>query len=135
MVSFLLRANISTPSKQNQNLNIKGNMQHSWIYMQQLRIIYFCRSFLTKGTSLLSLLCVWLIFRAIFHHQYGLIFSELLRIAHCTLRLTGFVPKACQLYTRMTEQGANKARTLRQRKKAFQRYHEQFPSFVRHMTN
>ena len=36
---------------------------------------------------------------------YGSIFSEFLRIARWTLRLTDFVPKASQLYTRVVIQG------------------------------
>ena len=34
---------------------------------------YFYKSFLTKGTSFLSLLCVCLICGAIFHHQYSMV--------------------------------------------------------------
>ena len=48
---------------------------------------------------------------------YGSIFSEFLQIARCTLRLTKFIPKAPQLYTRMVTQGGNKASILRQLKK------------------
>ena len=35
---------------------------------------------------------------------YGSTFSEFLEIARCTLRLTDFVPKACQVYTRVVMQ-------------------------------
>ena len=55
---------------------------------------------------------------------YGSIFSEFLQIARSTIRLTNFVPKASQLYTRMKTQGGNKASILSQIKKAFQRYSE-----------
>ena len=48
---------------------------------------------------------------SIFHSS---IFSEFLQIARCTLRMTNFVPKASQLYTRMITQGGNKANNLRQ---------------------
>ena len=58
---------------------------------------------------------------------YSSIFSEFLRIARCTLRLTDFVPKASQLYTSMITQGGNKASIIqRQIKKAIQRYAEIF---------
>ena len=43
---------------------------------------------------------------------YDLIFSELLRIAPCALRLTELVCKASQLYNRMITQGVNKVSTL-----------------------
>ena len=60
---------------------------------------------------------------------YGSIFSEFLRIARCTLRLTNFEPKAFQLYTRMVTQGGNKASILRQIKKAFQIHHKTFSKY------
>ena len=60
---------------------------------------------------------------------YGLIFSEFLLIASCTLRLADFVPKPSQLYTRMVTQVGNKASALRQKKKAFQRYPETFSKY------
>ena len=49
---------------------------------------------------------------------YGLIFSEFLLIASCTLRLADFVPKPSQLYTGMVTQTGNKASALRQIKKS-----------------
>ena len=60
---------------------------------------------------------------------YGSIFSEFLRIARCTRRLTDFVPKAFQLYTRMIAQGGNKRSILRQINKAFQKYPETFSKY------
>ena len=48
-------------------------MQHSWIWPKQLRLTYLYVSFLTKGTVVLSLLCVCLIYRAISHHQYFMV--------------------------------------------------------------
>ena len=49
---------------------------------------------------------------------YGLIFSEFLLIASCTLRLADFVLKPSQLYTGMVTQVGNKASALRQIKKS-----------------
>ena len=57
---------------------------------------------------------------------YSSIFSEFLQIAWYTRRLTDFVPKASQLYTRIVTQGANNASILHQMKKAFQKYPETF---------
>ena len=65
---------------------------------------------------------------------YVSIFSEFLRIARCTLRLTDFVPRASQLYTGMLTQAENKASILRQIKNAFQSYPKYFSSTVGHMT-
>ena len=62
---------------------------------------------------------------------YGSIFSEFLQIARCTLRLTDFVPKASQLYTRMITQVGNKASILCQLKKVFQRYPETFSKYYK----
>lgn len=62
---------------------------------------------------------------------YDSIFSEFLQIARSTLRLTDFVPKASQLYTRMKTQGGNKASILCQIKKAFQRYISQVLKDIR----
>ena len=55
---------------------------------------------------------------------YSSILSEFLRTAQCTPRLTYFVPKASQFYTRMVTQSGNKANVLQI--KAFQRYPEEF---------
>ena len=52
---------------------------------------------------------------------YGSKFSEILRIASCTVILTDVVPKACQLCARIRKQGGNKAGILRQTKKTLQR--------------
>ena len=49
---------------------------------------------------------------------YGSMFSEFLRIAQCTFRLTDFVAKASQLHARMVTQGGNKASIPRQIKKS-----------------
>ena len=50
------------------------------------------------------------------------------------LKLTDFVPKAYQLYTRMMRQGENKGSVLCQiKKKAFQRHPETFSSIARHI--
>ena len=54
------------------------------------------------------------------------IFLELLQIAWYTQRLTDFVPKTSQLYTRMVTQGANSTSILHQIKKAFQKWPETF---------
>ena len=62
---------------------------------------------------------------------YCSIFSEFLRIPQFTLRLTDFVPKTSQLYTRMTTEGKNKANILRQIKKEFQRYPETFSKYCK----
>ena len=43
---------------------------------------------------------------------YGSIFSEFLRIARCTLRLTNFEPKTSQFYTRKVTEGGNNASTF-----------------------
>ena len=48
-------------------------MQHFWIWAKQLRLTYLYVSFLTKGTVVLSLLYVCLIYRAISHHQYFMV--------------------------------------------------------------
>ena len=60
---------------------------------------------------------------------YGSIFSEFLRIALGTLRLTNCVHKTSQLYTRMVTQGRNKASILCQIKNAFHRYPETFAKY------
>ena len=60
---------------------------------------------------------------------YGSVFSEFLRIARCTLKLKDFVPRAVELYARMTSQGANKASINKQILKGFQRYPDIFKKY------
>ena len=69
---------------------------------------------------------------SIFH---GSIFSKFLRIARCKLNLTNLVLKVPQLYTRMINQGGNKASILRQIKKHSKilRNIFQVPRIVRHI--
>ena len=62
---------------------------------------------------------------------YGLILSELLRIVQFTLRLTDFLPKPSQLYTRMVTHGGNKTNILRPIKKAFQGYPETLSNYCK----
>ena len=50
------------------------------------------------------------------------VFSELLGINWCTLRLTNFMPKAPQWYTRLVKEGGNKTSILPQIKEAFQKF-------------
>ena len=40
---------------------------------------------------------------------YGSIFSELLRIARCTLGPNDFICRACDLFSKMVELGRNRA--------------------------
>ena len=60
---------------------------------------------------------------------YGATFSELLRIARCTLRLCDFAPRASELYTRMKSQGATDNMLQKQIIKAFNRYPDVFLKF------
>ena len=55
-------------------------------------------------------------------------------MAPCTLRLTDFVPKPYQLYTRMVTESGNKPSILRQTKKHGKDTLKHFPNTVRHMT-
>ena len=56
-------------------------------------------------------------------------------MAPCTLRLTDFVPKPYQLYTRMVTESGNKPSILRQTKKhGKDTFTKHFPNTVRHMT-
>ena len=54
-----------------------------------------------------------------------------LQIAGCTLRLTDFVPKMSQLYTRMVTKGGDMASILHQIKEAFQRFPEGFSKYFK----
>ena len=65
---------------------------------------------------------------------YGSTLSEFLRIARCTLHLEDFIPKAKELYIRMTSQGGNKRKTLKQIKKAFSRHPEAFLQYHKSST-
>ena len=53
---------------------------------------------------------------------YGSIFSELYRIARCTLRIFDFLPRASFLFSRMTAQSRNRATLAKELKKVFHRY-------------
>ena len=55
-------------------------------------------------------------------HFYGSIFSELFRIARCTLRINYFIPRAFYLFSRIITQGGNRATVTKKLKKAFQSY-------------
>ena len=65
---------------------------------------------------------------------YGSLFSEFHRIAQCMLRLTDFVSRASQLYTRMVTKGGKKAGILCQIKKQSKDTLKCFPSIPRYMT-
>ena len=66
---------------------------------------------------------------------YASIFSALLKIVQCTLRLTDFVPKASQLHTRMLTYGGNKTNVLQQIKKRHSKDTlKHSPIIVKHMT-
>ena len=58
----------------------------------------------------------------------GSIFSELLRMARCSLRTKNFIPRASDLFSRMIVQDGNRA-TLTKKKKAFHRYPNVFQKF------
>ena len=60
---------------------------------------------------------------------YGTIFSEILRIARCTLQLDHFIIKAHELYNRMKSQGALNKMFERQVLKACRRYPETFQRY------
>ena len=50
------------------------------------------------------------------HHLYSVWFNIFLQTAQCTLRLTDFMSKASQLYTRMITKGGHKGSILRHMK-------------------
>ena len=83
---------------------------------------------MTKETIFLSLLYACFIYRATVYHQYFM-------VQYCKLNLTNLVLKVPQLYTRMINQGGNKASILRQIKKHSKilRNIFQVPSIVRHI--
>ena len=61
----------------------------------------------------------------------GSIFSELLRMARCSLRTKDFIPRASDLFSRMIVQDGNRATLTKQLKKAFHRYPNVFQKFVK----
>ena len=60
---------------------------------------------------------------------YGSIFSEILRIARCTLLFSDFLPRISDLFNRMLSQGANAKLFKKQIKKALLRHHQPFIKF------
>ena len=52
----------------------------------------------------------------------GSIFSELLRMARCSLKTKNFKPRATDLFSRMIVQDGNRATLTKQLKTAFHRY-------------
>ena len=52
----------------------------------------------------------------------GSIFSELLRMARCSLKTKSFIPRASDLFSRMIVQDGNRATLTKQLKKVFHRY-------------
>ena len=61
----------------------------------------------------------------------GSIFSELLRMARCSLRTKDFMPRVSDLFSRMIVQDGNRATLTKQLKKAFHRYPNVFQKFVK----
>ena len=59
----------------------------------------------------------------------GSIFSEILRIARCTLRFYNFIPRASDLFSRMVVQCGNRATLAKEPKKVFHRYSTAFQKF------
>ena len=59
----------------------------------------------------------------------GSIFSKLLRIVRCTLRINDFIPRASNLFSRMITQGGNRATLTKQHKKTSHRYSTVFQIF------
>ena len=53
---------------------------------------------------------------------YEAIFSELLQIARCTQIINDFIPRTCDVFSRMIAQGENKATLTKQLTKTFHRY-------------
>ena len=60
---------------------------------------------------------------------YGSVFSELLRIARCTLIINDFIPRASDLFSRMIAQDGNRATLTKQLKKVFHHYPTVFQKF------
>ena len=63
----------------------------------------------------------------------GSTFSELLRMARCSLRTKNFIPRAFDLFSRMIVQDGNRATRTKQLKVAFHRYPNVFKKFVKLM--
>ena len=59
----------------------------------------------------------------------GSIFSELLRMARCSLRTKKFIPRNSDLFSRMIVQAGNRATLTKQLKKAFHRHPNVFQKF------
>ena len=60
---------------------------------------------------------------------YGSIFSELLRIARCTLRTDDFISRVFGLFSIMIGQGRNKAAISKQLSIAYHRYPAVFQNY------
>ena len=52
----------------------------------------------------------------------GSIFSELVKMARCSLRTKNFIPRASDLFSRMIVQDGNRATLTKQLKTTFHRY-------------
>ena len=59
----------------------------------------------------------------------GSIFSDLLRMARCSLRTKNCIPRASDLFSRMIVQDGNRATLTKQLKSAFHRYPNVFQKF------
>ena len=59
----------------------------------------------------------------------GSIFSELLRMAKCSLRTKNVIPRASDFFSRMIVQDGNRATLTKQLKRAFHRYPNVFQKF------
>ena len=59
----------------------------------------------------------------------GSIFSELLRMAKCSLRTKNFIPRASDLFSRIIVKDGNRATLTKQLKPAFHRYPNVFQKF------
>ena len=60
---------------------------------------------------------------------YGSVFSEILRIARCTLLFPDFTPRVTELLQRMKNQGGKTVHLIKQIRKAFKRYPDTFQKF------
>ena len=56
-------------------------------------------------------------------------FSEILRVARCTLPFSDFTPRISELLTRMINQGGNIKLLIKQIRKAYQKYPGTFHKF------
>ena len=59
----------------------------------------------------------------------GSMFSELLQMARCSRRTKNFIPRACDLFSRMIVQDGNRATQTKQLRKTFHRYPNVFQKF------